>query len=468
MTRFSTLLIALVALPSLAASVLDFGAKGDGKSDDAPAVQKAIDSKSGSIVFPKGTYRLEKTISIELEKTGFVSLSADGTARIVMAAAGPAFHFIGTHAGTAAPESVKPAVWANQRTPTVRGIEILGEHNEADGIEASGTMQLTISETVIHDLRHAIHLTGRNRNLLVSACHLYHNKGIGIYYDNVNLHQSNIVGCHISYNAQGGIVTRGGEVRNIQIGTCDIESNMTKEEPAGANVLLDSTNGSTDEVSITGCTLQHNSKSPGSANIRILGKGITSAKDPTVTQEGHVAITGNAMSDIMINIHLVNARGVSITGNTFWEGFEHDLLIENSQCITIGANDFDRNPRYVVNGNWSKDLNGLTFRNCADCKLNGFLIKGVWQKPAALSLENCDRCTITDVSVLDSDNIALLLKDCTRCKVSDCTLRDDRAEKKATLSLKVSGGKENWVKGNVMTNKAEVDIDAAVVEGNQK
>src|SRR5262249_10508015 len=159
------------------------------------------------------------------------------------------------------------------------------------------TMQLTITETVIHDLRHAVHLTTRNRNVLISACHLYHNRGIGVFYDHVNLHQSNIVGCHISYNAGGGVVMRGGEVRNVQIGSCDIESNMAPDAEPAANVLIDSADGSTDEVAIAGCTLQHNSKSAGSANIRVIGKGITSSKNPLETQEGHIAIVANAMSD---------------------------------------------------------------------------------------------------------------------------------------------------------------------------
>jgi hypothetical protein len=454
-----------------AKSVHDFGAVGDGNTDDTAAIQKAVDSGLGTITFPKGVYRLANTITIDLDKTGFAALVADGTAKIVMGGTGPAFHFIGTHEGSADPGTFKPNVWEKQRMPLVRGLEITASegHKDADGIEVTGVMQFTVTETLIHDLRHAIHLTTRDRNIIVSACHLYHNSGCGVFYDHVNLHQSNIVGSHISYCAGGGVVTRGGEVRNIQIGTCDIESNMRPDAPASANVLIDSTDGSTDEVAIIGCTLQHNSKSPGSANVRVIGKGVTSTKNPTETQEGHIAIVGNAMSDVMVNVHLQHARGVSITGNTFWEGFEHDLLVEDSQAIVVGANDFDRNPRYVVNGNWEKDLNGLTFRNCADCKLSGFLVKGVWKKPAALSLENCDRCTLTDLSVLDCDGIGLWLKDCTRCRVAECVVRDDRegAEKKSTLSLKIEGGKDNWIKDNVFANGVVAPAGTAVTDGNR-
>ncbi len=327
-----------------------------------------------------------------------------------------------------------------------------------------------MTETNIRECRHAIHFTTRNRNLIVSNCHLYKNRGAGVFYDHVNIHQSNIVGCHISYNAGGGVVTQGGNVRNLHIGTCDIESNMSPDTPATANVLIDCTGGSTGEVAITGCTLQHNSKSPGSANIRVLGAGNMSDSKDEPTREGHIAITGNVFSDVMTNIHLDHARGVSITGNTFWEGFEQDLLVEDCQCVTVGPNDFDRNPRYVVNGNWARDLNGLVFRNCADCKLSGFLVKGVWEKPAAVALEKCDRMTVSDVSILDCDGIGLLLKDCTRSVVSDCMIRDDREgeAKKATLSLKVEGGSKNWVRNNVFANGADGDKDAAVLEGNRQ
>jgi len=391
-------------------------------------------------------------VKIDLPATGFATLTGDGAARIIMAAAGPAFHFVGTHAGTADPASVKPEVWERERTPVVDHLEIVGDHPEADGIEATGTIQLTITATSIRGVRHAIHLTERNRNVLIANCHLYQNRGCGVFFDHVNLHQTNIVGSHISYNAGGGVVTRGGEIRNLQIGTCDIESNMARDAEPSANVLIDCTGGSTAEVAITGCTLQHNSKSPGSANIRYLGGGITSLKDPTATQEGHLVVTGNVFSDVMVNIHLDHVRGATITGNTFWEGFEHDLLIEESQAVVIGPNDFDRNPRYIVNGNWGKDRTGIVLRQCADSKLTGLLVKGVWQQPAAVLLEQCTRCTVQDCSILDSDGIGLWLQESEQCVVSGCVIRDDRAEKKATLSLKREGGRDHWISRNWLAN----------------
>ncbi|MEO6786101.1 MAG: right-handed parallel beta-helix repeat-containing protein, partial [Chthoniobacteraceae bacterium] len=395
-----------------ASEVRDFGAIGDGVADDTDAVQAAVDAGWGSVRFEKGVYRLTKTITVNLDDEGPMSLVGDGTARIVMAGAGPAFRIVGTHGGTADPGSVKHEVFDHQLMPLVDGLEIVGANAEADGIEATGTMQLTITRVVIHDCRHAIHLVLRNRNIIVSNCHLYKNRGIGIFYDAVNLHQSNITGCHISYNAGGGVVSRGGEVRNIQIAGCDIEANMAteaimgadaKNAPPSANVELDSRGGSVAEVAITGCTLQHTGKVAGSANIHIIGPGddrrVTSESGEGKTREGNVTISANVMSDVRINVHIEHARGVAILGNTFWEGFDHDLLIENSSEIAVTGNVFDRNPRYAL---WQKEApkQGLVFRDCADCTLSGMHINGVREHEAALHLKDYRRFLITGCSIL--------------------------------------------------------------------
>src|SRR5687768_8211751 len=68
----------------------DFGVVGDGQADDTAAIQKAVDSGMGGLQFSKGTYKLSKTVTIDLDKTGFTSLKGDGTARILMTGSGPA------------------------------------------------------------------------------------------------------------------------------------------------------------------------------------------------------------------------------------------------------------------------------------------------------------------------------------------------------------------------------------------
>jgi hypothetical protein len=433
---------------------------GDGKTDDTAAIQQLLDTQ-GSVKLAKGTYRLTKTLAVDLTKTGFAALSGDGTARLLMTAAGPALHFIGTHEGSAAPSTFTPEVWANERTPMVDGIEIVGAHAEADGIEATGTMQITLSRVVVRECRHAVHLTKRNRNVLISACHFYHNTGVGVFYDDVNLHQSNIVGSHISYNGGGGVVSRGGNVRNLHIGTCDIEGNHAAEGPPSANIELDSRGGSIGEVAVTGCTIQHTNKSPDSANIRIIGAGTAPSLLRRVgrehTREGNVTISANVFSDVQVNIEIRHARGVAITGNTFWEGFQHDLLVEDSENIVVTGNNFDRNPRYLVNGFDNAEKNGLVFLRCADCILSSNLISGVWKKRAAVDIESGNRLQISNNSVLDSDGAGMRLEKVTNSMISGNIIRDDRSADKRSKepSLVFIGGKANVIGQNVIGNKQE-------------
>lgn len=446
--------------PAGPADVRSFGATGDGSGDDAAAIERAIASGAGSIEFPKGIYRISKTVTVDLDKTGPIALFGHGTARIRMAGPGAAFEFIGTHQGTASPDTFKTDVWDRQRTPMVDGLEITGDHPEADGIAAAGTMQLTVTRCALRELRHGIRLFRRNRNVLIDACHIYNNHGIGIFYDDVSLHQSNIGDCHISYCDGGGVVSRAGDVRNVHIGNCDIESNMATNAPPTANILLDSSGGSIGEVAITGCTIQHNNQSPDSANIRIIGGGRAGGLAKRIgsefTSEGHVTITGNVLSDVRVNVHVRGARGVVLTGNTFWMGYDHDLLVEDSSNIVVGENNFDRNPRY--NYGTSQAANGgIVFRGCRDSTLNGIHVNGALRQPAAVLVENCARMNITGCTILDSDGPGLAMANTSRSHVSACLIRDDRAEKAPAPSLKITGGAGNLIGQNMLGSGAEID-----------
>lgn len=427
----------------------------DGKTDATVAIQAMIDGGNPTIHFPRGTYRLTRPVVIELNKTGFVSLAGDGVARIVMDGAGPAFRFVGTHRGSASPDSFLENVWERQRAPMMDGVEIIGNHPDACGIEAEGTMQMTLTRMVIRRLLHGVHLVNRNRNILISDCHIYENRGIGIYLDNVDLHQINVTSSHISYNDQGGIVSRQGNVRNLQITGCDIESNMSPKSPATANVLIDCSNSKngTAEVAITGCSIQHNSKSPNSANVRMIGRSDPN-RDGVTLRWGNVTITGNVFSDVEINVHLQHCRGVVITGNTFWMGYAHNLLVEDSHSVVVGVNNFDRNPSYAY-GDATKSANAIAFRNCEDCTLSGLHLTGVHAAPAAILIDQCRRFNVSSCTVLDSDSPGLLLRDVSDSLITGCLIRNDRSDEKVVSSIRIEGGTGNMITNNLFANGTE-------------
>jgi len=442
---------------AVARSVCELGAKGDGLADDTAALQQAAE-RGGEIRFTRGTYRITQPIVIDLDRVGATSVVGDGTATILMAGPGPALKFIGTHGGTADPKSVKDNVWQRQRNPLVDGLEIVGEHPEAIGLWLEGTMQPIVTRVAVRKSLHGVCLTGRSRNVIVSQCHLYDNRGVGLLLDQLDLHQVNVTNCHISYNRGGGIVVRGSSVRNLQIGSCDIEANMAADGPSAANVLLDCTQerSSVREGAIVGCTLQHSGLPTDSANIRFLGRSVTEPQ-----KVGFFSISGNQISDTGVNIHLVHARGVSITGNTFFQGHQHHLLVEDCSQIVVGANLFDRNPDYPPG---SRD--GLELTDCSDCTLSGFHVFNTLAEQGAVILRRCRRVNMTGCTILDCDVCGLLLEEVQGVRVSGCLIRDDRPVATPPVALRLTAGRGNMIVDNVLAGQTEIAADSGLVRGN--
>ena len=353
---------------AVAAGTLDQIPHLESLPDSAAALQEKIDEGRGNLLLGRdAVFRITKPLVFDLSKHKGVAVKAAGGVTIVMDGPGPALRFVGTHEGTASPKSFKPATW-NERMPIVSGIEILGNHDEADGIELVQTVGAIVSDVSVRWCRHGIHLVTRNRNVLISDCHLYENSGVGIYLDDVNLHQINVGTSHISYNRQGGIVVRDGNVRNLQVSGCDIEGNMPDDDTPTktANILIDVSGSpetrskSVAEISITGCTIQHSANyggardktvAPGGANIRLAGKEIYPIDS--------VTISGNVLSDTTTNIDINYAHDVAINANNFFAPQPANLHVSNSQRVVVSGNTF--NPRQFVRPGT------ITFEDCSDC-----------------------------------------------------------------------------------------------------
>src|SRR5947209_1062978 len=94
----------------------NFGARGDGQADDTAALQHAVATTSdGLLEFPRGDFRIRRTVEVRLAEHGRISLSGlGGVGRVTMAGPGPAFRFVGTHTKNADPTSFAPAVWQKE------------------------------------------------------------------------------------------------------------------------------------------------------------------------------------------------------------------------------------------------------------------------------------------------------------------------------------------------------------------
>jgi polygalacturonase len=397
-------------------SVREFGAKGDGKSDDTQALLHALEKGDGQVVLPRGEYRITRPLLVPLDKIGPLSISGSGgTARIIMAGAGPAFHLVGTHKKSALPEHFAEGVWQRERMPTLRDLEIVGTHAQADGVRIEGAMQPTLHTLLIRRCRHGVHLVGRGRNVLISDCHIYDNHGIGVFLDRLNLHQINITGSHISYCKQGGIRIVGCEIRNLQICGNDIEYNFDTAAETSADILFDCREGTVREGTIVGNTIQAKFSKNG-ANIRMIG-----AKDhPNAV--GLFAISGNLIGSQQTNIHLRAARGVTVSGNCIYSGLLHSIHAEDSEHIVIGPNTIDHNPEYP-----GKSTDHVRLERCRNVSLTGVVLQHTREPEredqASVLVKECQNVNVTGCQILGARRRGVAIHGSSVVRVADCTIR---------------------------------------------
>jgi len=441
-------------------NVTRFGAIGDGVADDTEAIQHAVTQGDGVLHFPPGTYRITQPIEIKLAERGPLGIDGTGgTARVVMNGKGPAFRLVGTHGGTGDPGSRKGNVTSHQRLPTIRNIEVEGAHAEADGFELIETMQSVFEGVLVTRCRHGIHLIQRNRNVLISHCHIYFNTGVGVYLDGVNLHQINIASSHISYNRLGGIRLDRSEVRNLQITGNDIEYNNHKSHEAEpeptAEIYIDATaeGASVNEVTIASNTIQATG-SPEGANIRI--KETPDQSRPP----GLFAISGNIIGSQENNVHLTGCYGIALSGNTIYSCENRNLLIEDSRLINVSGNTFRRHtPRYGTGVRFT-DSSDITFTGCG---IHDETAEGQPNLTALLELERCQRINISGSQFLNG-SIGVAGNNCSHVTLTGNTLHDTREQPTAQHAIRFTGPGE----GNSAAHNSVGITSGKPIEGNVK
>lgn len=442
------------------ANVKTFGAAGDGVTDDTEAIRTAIAAGGGEVLFPGGSYRITETIEIDLSEHGPRSLRGAGSsARVIMAGEGPAFRFVGSHQGSAFPDSFEPHVWERERMPTVSGLEIVGDHSEANGLEFYRTMQVVVHSVLIRQVHHGIHLPERNRNVIISDSHIYDNSGYGIFLDDLSLHQVNITGNHISYNNLGGIKVSGqSDIRNFQITGNDIEYNYGEEslevvsEPGAADIWIDtSQGGSVREGAISGNTIQAR-PSRGGANIRFTGTPGDSQKI------GLWSITGNHISSQMINIHLDHVQGISITGNTFIRGYARHVVVENSRNVILSANVFDNNSEYAHDEEYVSG--GIDITGSSNLIVSDNIVDGIGRESGAITVTDSREITLQGNRVSNPRYRGVQINNSPQIQVSGNRVFTDRESPDLLSSIETNGDCEGTlIYHNSLVTGSEGDID---------
>ncbi|HVX15018.1 MAG TPA: right-handed parallel beta-helix repeat-containing protein [Pirellulales bacterium] len=442
-------------------NVREFGAAGDGKIDDTPAIMHALADGDGTLEFPPGDYLLTRTVEVALADHGRFGIDGSGgTAKIIMAGEGPAFHLVGTHDKTADPTGFKPAVWARERMPTARHIEIEGRHPRSAGFLLEGTMQAMFAGVLLRGLDDGIRVHGRARNLLISHCHIYNNRGVGVFLDRVNLHQAVITGSHISYCLRAGIKIVGSEIRNLQITGNDIEYNYDPNANDAADVYIDSTadGSSVREGTIVGNTIQAK-YSPGGANVRLVGRNATENH-----RAGMFTISDNLIGSQEINVHLVACRGVVVSGNVIYSGHRRNVEVDGSRNIVLAANGFEHNPDYGEH----ELCTGVRLADSHDCTLSGSILHDCQagehtvagavplSREGLLEIIRCRRVNINGCQVLDGQPFGLLIDESDLLNVSGTSILETRPEQKTRAAIRLRGaGRGNLITANTLGKGTE-------------
>ena len=331
-------------LPSECLNVKDYGAKGDGTSDDTAAIQTAIAaSKTQNIplYFPPSTYRT----SASLDVTGCTVFGYGAILKLVdaiqectmlKATAGTTILGItldGNTANTTAAVGVLAGIYvyaANgwSDAVTIRDVNVSNLYSEGirigTSIARTDPATLPLARTIIETS--SVSNTGSNgirldfvRGAIVSQCHI---DQVTSGVNNINSYGTKIMGCEVRNGSSHGIVSQYGLYTQISNNFCEgnAESGITI---GGGSV----SKGPEQYPLITSNTCRSNTKNGITADTTISGQVGT-----PVDCRG--AITGNVCTENGVNgINLQSSSYMVVSGN----------MVSNNGTAGIGVS-----ARYAV------------------------------------------------------------------------------------------------------------------------
>lgn len=256
-------------------SVISFGAKGDGKTDDIQAIQAAIDSRKdsgGVLYFPLGKYKVTQDIKIFINN---VVLAGEGT--ILFEDDG---------------KLDNRKILVTGKNVTIKDIKITSTATKRTGvyglISCNGAKDVTLKNLEISDSPStAIHSID-TKNLTIDGCHIHDTYADGIH---LSRHTCNVVitNCIIEKTADDGIglisyINDGKHLPNYPPNNnIIVANNIICDLVRGRGICNASTN-----VSIIGNTIYNTNlagiiQAPGdniaySSNTRIIGNTIYSIR----------------------------------------------------------------------------------------------------------------------------------------------------------------------------------------------
>lgn len=374
-------------------------AKTERATDDSQAIQDFI-NQGGNVIFPgKRKYYIAKTIDINVQTVK--SLDGGGSVLIVDSDIS-ALKAIGTLEGSANPDSSGEKIF-NEFSCRVSNLSVYGAKKDLGvGITIEKCFGLILDKCAFTYLDRGIVITGQNRNLIISNCHSYAMTSYGLHFARTcDLHQCNIIGCHISY-CHKNVFAEECDLYNIQFGTCDIETSSYPDNAFCDFHFLAMERGAYEDIEIVGCTIEDHWNTD---NMIIFETRYAAAASA-------ITIVGNTIGNSnRVGIILNGCRGVAITGNSFKNSGGYDIEIKDrTDTLTITGNSAFSSKR--DNGGFLKASGAF---NLEYLTVIGNTLRNDGSSKVDLDVDNL-RYSVIDNNTLIDINAG---KNMTNCKIQD-------------------------------------------------
>lgn len=324
MKKFHILLFTIAVLLAAGVSaqttaflnIMDFGAKGDGVTDDTPALLKAMEAatqREGTVYFPQGNYAIhpvkvpnhitllgysawsysnkDKTDDDYIGKTILTALSGNARALLDFEN-GRGIRIIGlTLDGKQLGKGMHGIYTRHRGCEQNNCIEDCRIQNfSGSGIRLERTWVFSVRRNLImRNGEHGIDLTGGYDGWVIDN-QLTANKGAGLFARGVP--------------EEGMTQEQINDIKFFGTASVMVTTNRVEWNRIGGIIL----NGS-NSMQITGCAIDHN-----------FGPGIKITNGTAHTVSGNLVRSNGAQKkgDDCSQIWLENVNGVSVTGNTLW------------------------------------------------------------------------------------------------------------------------------------------------------
>lgn len=272
--------------------VKNYGAVGDGVTDDSTSIQAAIDAAEavgGKVVIPDGTFLLNTGLTVEEEGVVIEGMGRDVTGATTgsILKAGGAIEVINCVGSAVEGEGVRRA--------TIRDLIIDGDGSGTIGVD----IQLRASKVRLSNITVRGFTTAGVRvksfSTLIEHCDIISNTGHGVLYDDDTCNDSRIVGGSISGNSKHGIMvdTTEGPPNGIFFQNINMESNCSAGSsgtPYAHIYLEDGVEG----AHISGCYHESDVDQTGYASQRFVRIG-AGCKNVTITNCQYSCTVGDEL-----------------------------------------------------------------------------------------------------------------------------------------------------------------------------